>query len=233
MVLIFFLIIAALCYIPQMIVKSKYKKYKSITNSSGMTGAQMAQELLNRKGIQGVTVACIGDVQSSYDGKSREIQNSEELSDYYDPSERTIYLSREVYSVSSVAAIAVAAHETGHAVQHAEGDAFFSIRSAIFPIASFCSQWWIVPFILGGLLEIGGLCNIAALLYIGTIIFQLITLPVEFGASSRAREMMYANGFMKSQDEKGVKSVLSAAAFTYVAAAMASIIYFLLRFRKR
>ncbi|MCQ2736414.1 MAG: zinc metallopeptidase [bacterium] len=233
MVLIYFIIIACLCYIPQMIVKSKYKKYKSIPNSSGMTGAQMAQELLNRKGIQGVAVTCIGDVESSYDGKSRKTQNSEELSDYYDPSERAICLSREVYNVPSVAAIAIAAHETGHAVQHAEADAFFSVRSAIFPIASFCAQWWIIPFIIGGLLEIGGLCTIAAFLYIGTIIFQLITLPVEFGASARAREMMYANGLMNSQDEKGVKSVLSAAAFTYVAAAMASIIYFLVHFRKR
>ena len=194
-------------------VKSTFARYSKVRSMTGMTGAEAAQRLLNSQGIYDVTV--------------RRVPGS--LSDHYDPRTKTVNLSDDVYSSTSVAAIGVAAHECGHAVQHAVGYAPLNFRSALVPIANFGSQisW---PLILIGIL-IGGfgspIVQLGIILFSLAVLFQLVTLPVEFNASSRAVRLLDSTGILSGNEVDGTRRVLGAAALTYVAAAAGSILQLL------
>lgn len=194
-------------------VKSTFARYSKVRSMTGMTGAEAAQRLLNSQGIYDVTV--------------RRVPGS--LSDHYDPRTKTVNLSDDVYSSTSVAAIGVAAHECGHAIQHAVGYAALNFRSALVPIANFGSQisW---PLILIGIL-IGGfgspIVQLGIILFSLAVLFQLVTLPVEFNASSRAVRLLDSTGILSGNEVDGTRRVLGAAALTYVAAAAGSILQLL------
>lgn len=194
-------------------VKSSFAKYLKVPTRKGYSGIQVARELLDRNGLQDVPIEL----------------SSGQLSDHYDPKKRVLRLSNEVYRGSSIASVSVAAHEVGHAIQHANGYAPLSLRNMIFPVARFGSSaaWF---FIIGGLFipSLRGLMDIGIILFGAAVLFQLITLPVEFNASSRAIELLDSNGFIVSDERSASKKVLNAAALTYVAA-MASGIAQLLR----
>lgn len=194
-------------------VKSTFARYSKVRSMTGMTGAEAAQRLLNSQGIYDVTV--------------RRVPGS--LSDHYDPRTKTVNLSDDVYSSTSVASIGVAAHECGHAIQHAVGYAPLNFRSALVPIANFGSQisW---PLILIGIL-IGGfgspIVQLGIILFSLAVLFQLVTLPVEFNASSRAVRLLDSTGILSGNEVDGTRRVLGAAALTYVAAAAGSILQLL------
>lgn len=194
-------------------VQTSFAKYLKVPTRKGFSGVQVARQLLDKNGLQDLPI---------------ELTNGK-LSDHYDPKNRVLRLSRDVYQGSSIASVSVAAHEVGHAIQHADGYAPLSLRNMIFPIARFGSSaaWF---FILAGLFipSLGGLMDIGIILFSAAVLFQLVTLPVEFNASSRALNLLGANGFIVSDESKGAKKVLNAAALTYVAA-MASGIAQLLR----
>lgn len=207
-----FIIVALLTLFAQMNVKGTFEKYSKILNSRGYTGADVARMLLERSGVDDVSVEPING----------------SLTDHYDPSRKVIRLSEGVYASSSVAALGVAAHETGHAIQHNKGYVPLAIRSSIFPAVNIGSKL-AVPMVFLGIL-IGYFTNSLFIAYAGVIlftfvvIFQLVTLPVEFDASHRAMDMLRGYGFLDPSEADGAKKVLTAAALTYVAAAAASII---------
>ncbi len=195
-------------------VKSTYQKYATVRSMSGMTGAEAADRILRSQGI--------------YDVSIEQVAGS--LTDHYDPRAKVLRLSQSVYANTSVAAIGVAAHECGHAVQHNVGYFPLNFRSALVPVANIGSQLsW--PLILLGLF-IGGttsniLINLGILLFCCAVLFQLVTLPVEFNASRRALILLEKNGILGSREVKDAKNVLSAAAMTYVAAAAGSMLQLL------
>jgi len=189
-------------------VQSTFQKYLRVANTGGYTGAQVARRILDDQGLTDVTVELIGG----------------RLTDHYDPRKRVLRLSAEVYHGSSVASIGVAAHESGHAIQHAYGYAPLSIRNAIVPIVNFSSQAAFIFIFLG--LFFGGatlLLDIGIYLFTAVVLFQLITLPVEYNASSRAVELLAGGGYITRDEERHVRKVLSAAALTYVASAAAAV----------
>ncbi|HOO71050.1 MAG TPA: zinc metallopeptidase [Spirochaetota bacterium] len=197
-------------------VKSTYNKYSKILSASGLTGADAAREILNRNGLSGVSV----------------VETQGFLSDHYDPGKKVVRLSPQNYRGTSIAAIGVAAHETGHAIQHARSYAPLMLRNMMVPIASIGSNFsWIIIF-AGFIMGAMGLVKAGIVLFSVVVFFQLVTLPVEFNASSRAKEILASHGIMSSGEVAGVNRVLSAAAMTYVAAAASSImtlLYFLVR----
>lgn len=194
-------------------VNSAFSRYSKVRSRTGMTGADAAMRLLNSQGIYDVTVRPV----------------SGKLTDHYDPRTKTVNLSESVYHATSVAAIGVAAHECGHAMQHNEGYAPLRFRSALVPVANFGSQLsW--PLILLGVI-FGGLgsplVQIGILMFTLAVLFQIVTLPVEFNASSRAIRLLDAQGILSGDEVNGTKKVLGAAALTYVAAAAGSILQLL------
>ena len=203
------LIGAVICLIASARVKSTFNKYSRYRSMSGMTGAQAAERILNSAGIYDVTVCHI----------------SGSLTDHYNPSKKTLNLSDSVYGSNSVAAIGVAAHECGHAVQHQQGYAPLKIRGAMVPAVNLGSNLsWL--FILGGVI-LGmnqTLLNIGILLFSLAVIFQLVTLPVEFNASSRALRILGSTGIMYEDEVGQTRKVLSAAALTYVAGAASALL---------
>ncbi len=197
-------------------VKSAFKKYSKIGNSGNITGKEMAERLLSRNGISDVQVL-------KADGF---------LSDHYDPSKRVIKLSSGVYDSNSVAAIGIAAHETGHAIQHAKAYAPLKLRNMMVPMASIGSNFSYFVIFIGMMMSAMELVKIGIVFFTIVVAFQIITLPVEFDASSRAKRMMREYAYVSETDMKGVSKVLNAAAMTYVAAAASSImtlLYFLMR----
>lgn len=191
----------------QMKVKSTFDRYSRVRSINEYTGAQVARMLLDAEGLYDVPVQ----------------QISGRLTDHYDPRERVMRLSREVFSSTSIAAIGVAAHETGHAIQHQKQYAPLQIRSAIVPVVNLSSNASWAIFLLGFILGLPSLINLGVYLFGAVVIFQLITLPVEFDASNRALKIVGERGIMYGDEIKGAKSVLSAAALTYVAAALMAI----------
>lgn len=184
--------------------------------ATGKTGAEVAREILDRNNLSGVSVA---------------MSNAGPLSDHYDPRKQGVFLSREVYSGRSVAATAVAAHEVGHAIQHAQGYVPMKARAAIFPIAALGSQAWFILLIAGFFLQLSGLVVAALVIFAFAVLFQIVTLPVEFNASRRAAAQLESLGLVTNdQEAAGVRQTLTAAAMTYVAGALASVaqlLYFL------
>lgn len=196
-------------------LKSTFAKNSRVPVASGKTGAEVAREILDRNGLQGVPV------HPSKAGP---------LSDHYDPRKRGVFLSEPVYAGRSIAATAVAAHEVGHAIQHATSYTPMTIRSAIWPVAAFGSQAWFFILMAGVLFGAFGLVQLALLVFSAVIIFQLVTLPVEFNASRRAMAQIRETGLVNDGEAVGARKTLTAAAMTYVAGALASIaqlLYFL------
>lgn len=205
---------AVICMIASARVKGTFNKYSQLRSMSGMNGAQVAQRVLQAAGI--------------YDVQVRHVSGS--LTDHYDPRTKTVNLSDPVYNATSVAALGVAAHECGHAIQHAKNYAPLSIRSALVPIANFGSMLaW--PVILIGLLfntrSSGLIIDIGILLFSAAVLFQLVTLPVEFDASRRALVMLRTQGILADDELKYTRRVLKSAALTYVASAVAAILQLL------
>lgn len=190
-------------------VSSTFNKYSRVRNKKGFTGAQVAAQMLQNAGIYDVSVQRVAG----------------NLTDHYDPRTKTLRLSQSVYDSTSVAALGVAAHETGHAIQHDVGYAPLGLRSLLVPLANFGSRL-AIPLILIGFIFSGGgstLVTIGILFFSLSVAFTLITLPVEFNASHRAIDLLVADGFLDSDEIGGAKKVLSAAAMTYVAAAFAAV----------
>lgn len=187
-------------------VQHTYQKYSQIRAANGLTGRQMAQSIMTRNGIQDVAIEEVGGV----------------LSDHYDPRSKKVRLSQHNYEESSLAAIAVSAHEVGHVLQHAQGYAPLGIRSAIAPVANIGSMLAFPLFFIGFIFRSGVspfLMNLGLLFFAGAVVFHLITLPVEFDASSRALRQLEEGGSLAPQEVAGARAVLNAAALTYVAAA--------------
>jgi Zn-dependent membrane protease YugP len=197
-------------------VKSAFNKYSKIGNRQGLSGAEVARQILRRNNLGHV------DVQEARGF----------LSDHYDPTRKVVKLSRDVYASNSIAAIGVAAHETGHAVQHARAYSPLKLRNMMVPVASIGSNFaWVIIF-MGFIMNALGLVKIGIVLFSAVVLFQIITLPVEFNASARAKKMVQEYGIVSSGDMQGVNAVLNAAAMTYVAAAASAImtlLYFLIR----
>ena len=188
-------------------VKSTFAKNLQVPTANGLTGAEVARRVLDANGLQDVPIE----------------ETPGSLSDHYDPRNRSVHLSPDVYNGRSVASTAVGAHEVGHAIQHAQAYAFFKFRSAMFPAVSFASQIWML-FLIGGIfLNILGFIYVAIALYAIAVLFQIVTLPVEFDASSRAKRQLQDLGLVASNEASGVASVLKAAAWTYVAGALAAV----------
>lgn len=196
----------------QIKVKRAFRRYSSVHAMCGMTGAQAAARLLQLNGITDVQIRQIGGT----------------LTDYYDPKNKEICLSGDVYNATSVAAIGVACHEAGHACQHAQGYAPLKIRNAAIPATRIGSSLGIPLVLLGMVFTWRPLIMVGIVLYALVALFQLLTLPVEFNASRRALQIIESNQFLTEQEYRGAKKVLTAAALTYVAA-LASALATLLR----
>lgn len=194
-------------------MRSAYAKYSTIESVKGMTGAEAARKILLMNGVYDVTVHPI----------------SGSLTDHYDPARKVLNLSESVYGKTSLAAVGVAAHECGHALQDSEEYFPLKARSALVPVANFGAgiSWYLflAGLLLGG--SFGFLCELGIILFSGAVLFQLVTLPVEINASGRALKQLTDAGIIEAEEKSGVKSVLTAAALTYVAAAAASVLQLL------
>ena len=209
--LIIFVVTMAATLLVQMYLKNTYNRWGKVVNTAGLTGAEVARAVLNANGLQGVPVEKVRGV----------------LTDHYDPLKRVVRLSAVNYERASVAGAAVAAHEVGHAIQHAEAYGPLQFRSALARPAGIGAQFGPWLLIGGLLLNIGNLAQIGILLFAAAVLFQLVTLPVEFDASRRALSQMNNLGLVTQRDTDGSRSVLNAAALTYIAAAATSVAYLL------
>ena len=198
-------------FIAQAMVKSTFTKYSSKKLERQFTGSQAANYLLQKNDVTGVTVKPI----------------SGSLTDNFNPTDMTLNLSEPVYNVSSIAAVGVAAHETGHAIQHNKGYLPIKFRSMLVPVANIGSSAGPLLAILGLSLSFSFLIDIGLILFFGSVLFYIVTLPVEFNASKRALKTLKAAGVMSKDELKGVKKVLTAADMTYVSSALVSIGNFL------
>ena len=198
------------------LTKSAFKKYSRQRVSTGLTGAEAARRMLDRAGITDVEVVATRGY----------------LSDHYNPMNKTLALSEATYAQPTVAAVGVACHEAGHAIQHARSYPPLWVRSTLVPVAGIGSNFGLYGMMFGLMFQSDGLVGIGALLFAGVVLFQLVTLPVEFDASARAKKLAYEYGLVSHHEREGVSKVLNAAALTYVAAAASSILtllYFLMR----
>ncbi|GAC43942.1 predicted protease [Paenibacillus popilliae ATCC 14706] len=189
-------------------VKGTFNRYAEVQAISGMTGYEAARRLLDANGLHNVPIE---PVQGA-------------LTDHYDPIHRVVRLSEPVYYESSISAISVACHEVGHAIQHQQSYPMLVLRHRIFPLVNLTSG--AAPFLIiaGLLFQWSNLLLVGILFFSAAVLFQLVTLPVEFNASNRARELMVSEGFITNEEERGVAKVLNAAALTYVAAALISLL---------
>jgi Zn-dependent membrane protease YugP len=197
-------------------VKSAFNKYSQVRSARGLSGAEAAAEMLRNAGITDVQI----------------VPTSGMLSDHYNPLNKTLNLSEGVYSSRSIAAIGVATHEAGHAIQHASHYAPLWVRSALVPTANIGSGVGYIVMVLGLMFASANMVLAGALLFSAVLLFQIVTLPVEFNASNRAKQLVVEQGIIAAQEREGMDRVLNAAALTYVAAAISTLLtllYFLLR----
>lgn len=189
-------------------VKGTFNKWAKVSTLYGLTGHDAARRMLDANGLYDVPIEPVKGT----------------LSDHYDPIKRVVRLSEPVYFESSISAVAVACHEVGHAIQHKERYPMLVLRHRMFPVVNFASG--VAPFLLiaGFLFGMFNLIGLGIIFFSAAVLFQLVTLPVEFNASSRARKLMLAQGFVTHNEENGVGKVLNAAALTYVAAALISLL---------
>lgn len=188
-------------------INSTYNKYSRVRTTNGYTGMQVARMILDEAGLFDVRIEMINT----------------KLGDHYDPSSRVLRLSPEVYGDTTIAAAGIAAHEVGHAIQHKQSYKPLVIRNSIVPVVNFSSSISWILFFIGLLLGFKGLTTLGILLFSAVVIFQLITLPVEFNASNRALRILESRGILYGNEIKGAEKVLGAAAMTYVAATLMAI----------
>lgn len=206
------LIGAVLCLLASAWVNSSMKKYHKVRNAGGITGAQAAERILQEAGIYDVRVECL----------------AKGAGDHYDPRSKAVRLSYENYNCASITAVAVAAHECGHAKQHHESYGPLSLRSALVPVVNLGNKLWFPILILGVILSWNQtLINIGIWVFAIAVLFQFVTLPVEFNASRRAMKALEGSGMLGTEEASGAKKVLTAAAMTYVAAAASSVLQLL------
>jgi uncharacterized protein len=199
-----------------LLVKLRFAKYEKVPSRNGLSGAEVAREILRRNGLNGVQV-------QPHEGF---------LSDHYDPTEHVVRLSPKVYHGRSIAAVAVAAHETGHALQHAKAYGPMALRTASVPMASLGSNLSYILLVIGFIMHAYNLALAGVILFGAVVFFQLITVPVEYNASSRAKAQLLELGLVTVPEERDVSKMLSAAALTYVAALVVSLLtlaYYLMR----
>jgi uncharacterized protein len=195
-------------------VKSSYSKYSKKMSASGLTGAQAARMILDRNGLHNVRVEPVAG----------------QLTDHYDPRSKVVRLSESNFSKNSIAGVSVAAHECGHAIQDATGYAPMKLRSGLFPIVNISSQFWPMAFLLG-IFGLGTFwIQLAVVLFAAVLVFHLVTLPVEINASTRAYGILTRYGILSQGEVAGTRRVLTAAAFTYIAAALTAVLTFLYLF---
>ena len=198
-------------------VRSSYSKFSKQKSASGLTGAQTARMILDRNGLTNVKVEPVAG----------------QLTDHYDPRSKVIRLSEDNYRGNSIAGVSVAAHEVGHAIQDAGGYLPMRLRAGIFPVVNFSSQIWPMAFIMaffvgGATSQMGALLiNVAIVLFLGVLAFHVVTLPVEINASTRAYGLLTRYGILSGTEAAGTRRVLTAAAFTYIAAALTAVLTFL------
>jgi Zn-dependent membrane protease YugP len=185
-------------------VRSTYSKYSKQPSRSGLPGAQVARAILDRNNLSKVRVEPVAGT----------------LTDHYDPRRKVIRLSESNYRSNSIAAVSVAAHECGHAIQDASGYLPMKLRSGLFPLVAFSSQIWLPLFFIGVFVGAPLFIQLAAILFGAVLAFHLVTLPVEINASTRAYELLTRYGLLSREEANGTRRVLSAAAFTYIAAAL-------------
>ena len=190
----------------QAYIRSTYNKWSKVPANVPGTGADVARRMLEEGGAASVGITRVGGT----------------LTDHYDPRDNRLHLSDDNYRGASVASVAVACHEAGHAIQAARGFGFYRLRTALVPVVNVAQQGWVIVLLVGVLMNAFGLVRLAIALFAVSVVFQLVTLPVEIDASRRAVAYLGENGF--GLDEQGARKVLTAAALTYVAAALTSII---------
>jgi Zn-dependent membrane protease YugP len=198
-------------------VKSTFRRFSQVPEDTGMTGAEVARRVLDANGLQNVPVRAVPGA----------------LTDHYDPRTRSVHLSEPVYGAATISSTAVAAHEVGHAIQHAKSYVPMTIRSALWPVTAFASSTWMILLLVGALLGALNLIVVAIALYAAVVLFQIVTLPVEFDASRRAAVQLRELGIANPDESVGVRKVLTGAALTYVAGALAALsqlMYFVLVF---
>jgi Zn-dependent membrane protease YugP len=206
--ILYFILPMILVAYAQWKVRSAFKKYSSIGSMSGISGAETARRILRENDIYDVAVEEVGG----------------SLSDHYDPSDKVVRLSSENFHGHHLAGLAVAAHEVGHALQHAQGYYPLNLRHAILPVANLGSQLG-MPLIMAGMIfGVLGLVNVGVLFFAGAVLFQVVTLPVEFNASSRAMKLLANGGYLAGDEVPSARKVLNAAALTYVAATAAAVL---------
>ena len=189
-------------------INSAYGKYKKIRSNKGLTGFEVARNILDNNGLSDIHI----------------VETRGELSDHYDPSRKVVRLSHDVFHGNSIASISVAAHECGHAIQDKENYTFMRIRSALVPVVNFISYLGYFVSIFAFFVGVMGYLKVGIIMLLATIIFQLVTLPVELDASKRAKVQMETLELIDNHEESGVKSVLGAAAMTYVASLLSSLL---------
>ncbi|WP_042346422.1 zinc metallopeptidase [Bacillus massiliigorillae] len=207
----YFIYLALIILIPiwaQMKVKGTYNKYSKVPSSSRMTGAEVARKILDDNGLYNVHV----EETRGY------------LSDHYDPRSKVVRLSSANYHGHSLAATAVSAHEVGHAIQDQQDYSFLRFRHSLVPVANISSNLSWVLIMIGIFAQISGLLLLGIVFMLGAVLFQVVTLPVEFNASSRAMDQVVSLGIISNSEERETKKVLSAAALTYVAAAAVAVL---------
>ena len=197
--------------IAQAFVSSSYSKYKKVKNKKGVTGAEVAREILAKNGLENIYV----------------VEVAGNLTDHYDSSRKTVRLSKDIYNGTSVAAIAVASHECGHAIQDKENYTFLKIRAALVPLVNFSSVAGYIAILIGILFSSLQLFWVGILLEAVILVFQLVTLPVEFNASNRALKKIEEYDLVDLEELTGAKKMLRAAAFTYVASAATALLQIL------
>lgn len=188
-------------------INSAYGKYKKIKAGKNLTGSDVARQILDKNGLSNIYV----------------VATSGELSDHYDPTRKVVKLSNDIFNGNTIAAISVAAHECGHAIQDKENYKFMRIRAALVPIVNLVSYLGYFGLIVSLFAGITGYLKLSLLTLVATMVFQLVTLPVEFDASNRALKELEKLGMINPDEKKGVKSMLGAAAFTYVASLLSTL----------
>ncbi|WP_338470075.1 zinc metallopeptidase [Niallia sp. XMNu-256] len=208
MFLVYFALVLIIPIWAQIRVKKTYKKYSQVSSSSQMRGVEVARKILDDNGLYNVNIEEVGGV----------------LSDHYDPRTKTVRLSTDNYHGHSVAAAAVSAHEVGHAIQDAEAYSFLRLRHTLVPVANIGSNFSWILIIIGMLLGFSNFVLLGILFMFAAVLFQVVTLPVEFNASNRAMDQVVALGIIRNDEERETKKVLNAAAMTYVAAAAIAVL---------
>ena len=206
--LLLFVLGFLICMFAQIKISSTYSKYKKIKGSIEKTGEDVANEILKRNGFDDIQVNCIAG----------------NLTDHYSPSRKEINLSEDVYSRISIASLAVAAHECGHAIQKKENYVFYNMRTALIPVVNVINYMGYIGLIISLFTGYFQYVEISLIVVFATLVFQLITLPVEFDASRRGKAQLVEMGYLTKEEEEGVSKVLSAAAFTYVAGVISSLL---------